>query len=196
MMLIEIGHCRDVHDFILCHECGYINHLSDGLLNVLFLMDYLGRKNNRPSMNAAHWSKFPKGGFAMVAAAVPSLVPASSGRANCAWYAEPHVHLMIAAGRLSWTIACLKRSGLPARLCVYRYARDNRTRFSCDKPWAAVLNSFVPASSRRSMLQNFPFCRRKSAVQGLGAFSFFAFNIENRSLTTAWKPRGRQCDGA
>ena len=37
MMLIEIGHCRDVHDFILCHECGYINHLSDGLLNVLFL---------------------------------------------------------------------------------------------------------------------------------------------------------------
>ena len=24
-------------DFILCHECGYINHLSDGLLNVLFL---------------------------------------------------------------------------------------------------------------------------------------------------------------
>ena len=46
MMLIEIGHCRDVHDFILCHECGYINHLSDGLLNVLFLMDYLGRKNN------------------------------------------------------------------------------------------------------------------------------------------------------
>ena len=46
MMLIEIGHCRDVHDFILCRECGYINHLSDGLLNVLFLMDYLGRKNN------------------------------------------------------------------------------------------------------------------------------------------------------
>ena len=33
MMLIEIGHCRDVHDLILCHECGYINHLSDGLLN-------------------------------------------------------------------------------------------------------------------------------------------------------------------
>ena len=46
MMLIEIGHCRGVHDFILCRECGYINHLSDGLLNVLFLMDYLGRKNN------------------------------------------------------------------------------------------------------------------------------------------------------
>ena len=139
----------------------------------------------RPPMNAAHWSKFPKGDLVKMAAAVASIVQASSRRDNCAWYAEPHVHLMIAVGKSSWTIDCLKSSGLPARLCVNRYARDNRTRFSCDKPWDAVINSFVPASSRRSMLQNFPFLRRKSAVQGLGAFSFFAFNIESRSLTNA-----------
>ena len=46
MMPMMIDHRRHVHDFFLCHECGYINHLFDGLLNDSFLMDYLGRMNN------------------------------------------------------------------------------------------------------------------------------------------------------